>query len=246
MDKLQKILQERPNFHQGETEISRAFDPSESLLPSNVTSKLVANQPVCYGIGQDVLEFIAAAVQAGEKTLETGAGCSTLVFALRGARHIAVTPSGSEIKRISEYAVQEGVPLDQVQFAQESSHEFLPRCQVEGLDLVLLDGKHAFPWPMVDWFFTADRLRKGGLMIIDDAGMRSVAILAEFMRGDPGWDLVRDFGGKTLVFRKTRDSALDVAWHMQPFNIRPTDSSGSRPSLFRRAIWRLKRMIKGK
>ncbi len=71
---------------------------------------------------------------------------------------------------------------------------------------------------MVDWFFTADRLRKGGLMIIDDVQIRSVDVIAEFMRLDPEWRLMRDFSGKTMAFLKTRDSIRDVAWHMQPFS----------------------------
>jgi hypothetical protein len=61
----------------------------------------------------------------------------------------------------------------------------LPRCQLANLDLILLDGKHAFPWPVVDWFYTADRLKQGGLMIIDDAQMRSVGVLRDFMAADP-------------------------------------------------------------
>ena len=100
----------------------------------------------------------------------------------------------------------------------------MPRCQLADLDLILLDGKHAFPWPMVDWFYTADRLKQGGLMIIDDAQMRSVGVLRDFMVADPAWNLVRDFAGKTVVFQKMRPYVHDVAWHMQPWNV----ASGSR------------------
>jgi hypothetical protein len=104
----------------------------------------------------------------------------------------------------------------------------------------LLDGKHAFPWPMVDWFYTAEKLRLGGIMLIDDVAMKSVSILADFMRVDPGWELLRDFSGKTLAFRKTRRSTHDVAWHMQPWT---TIAPGSWPNLMRRINRFLKRKL---
>ena len=53
-------------------------------------------------------------------------------------------------------------------------------------------------------------------MIIDDTQMYSVELLCEFMFSDPHWEKVHVFG-RTTVFKKTSDSALDVAWHMQPF-----------------------------
>jgi hypothetical protein len=107
---------------------------------------------------------------------------------------------------------------------------------------VLLDGKHAFPWPAVDWFFTADRLKQGGLMLLDDVQMRSVALIGEFMMADPGWKLVNDFG-KTLVFRKVRDKVLDVAWHMQPWTV--SSSASLSPSLYRRVRRRIGRLLRG-
>lgn len=218
MGKLQQIIRERPNFHRGETEIDRPLDPSESLLSPEHAARLASGELACYGIEPEVLSFIADNVGEGSRTLETGAGCSTLVFAIRGCDHIAVTPSRSEITLITHYAAQHEICCDMVHFVQESSDRYLARVEIEGLDLVLLDGKHAFPWPIVDWFFAADRLRKGGVMIIDDVQIRSVSILADFMRLEPGWKVMREFSGKTIAFLKTRDSIRNVAWHMQPFS----------------------------
>lgn len=243
MDKLRQIIEERPDFHRRETEIDRSFDPSESLLPHEDALKLTSGGLTCYGIGPDVLSYIADAVGESSRTLETGAGCSTLVFAVRKSEHIAVTPSQSEITLITQYASEHGISLEKVRFVRESSDRFLPRCEAAGLDLVLLDGKHAFPWPIVDWFYTAERLRPGGVMVIDDAQMRSVAILAEFMRVDPGWQLLRDFAGRTLAFRKVRDSIQDVAWHMQPFVVAPPAGAAPRPNLLRRLARGVRRRL---
>jgi predicted O-methyltransferase YrrM len=216
---LERVISTRPKFHASETEIQRSFGPGESFLPEAQARELGSSGLTCYGIGEDVLRFLAETVGEGQRTLETGAGCSTLVLALCKARHTAVTPSESEIRRIREYADANGISLADVNFVPEPSERYLPRGDASELDLVLLDGKHAFPWPMLDWFFTADRLKKGGLMLLDDAQMRSVSVLAEFMRADPGWEFVRSFEGKTLAFRKARDKVLDVAWHMQPWTV---------------------------
>jgi hypothetical protein len=240
MDLLERVISARPKFHGGETEVQRAFDPGESLLPEAQARTLASSELTCYGIGEDVMRFIAENVKEGHRTLETGAGGSTLVFAIRKARHTAVTPSEAEIRLIREYAASNGIDLAHVKFVPEPSERYLPRCDESDLDLVLLDGKHAFPWPMVDWFFTADRLKRDGLMLLDDAQMRSVAVLAEFMSADPGWQFVRAFGGKTLAFKKIREKVLDVAWHMQPWTVsRPTPP----PSLLRRIGRRIGRSL---
>lgn len=219
MISLENLISARPKFHTGETEVRRPFQPNESLLPQSIAQKLSESEAACYGIDEDVLRFLAETVDENSKTLETGAGCSTLVFAICKAKHTAITPSETEIRNILEYAGDNDIEMKNVRFIPEPSEQYLPRCDETGFDLVLLDGKHAFPWPIVDWFFTADRLNRGGWMLIDDAQMRSVALLGEFMLADPGWELIRDFSGKTLVFKKVRDNVLDVAWHMQPWTV---------------------------
>jgi hypothetical protein len=220
-----------------------AFEPSESFLPEAEALKLATPGLACYAIGEDVLRFIADSIGERSRTLETGAGCSTLVFAIRKAQHTAITPSETEIRLIREFANDNGVVLAGVRFVPEPSEFYLPRCDESNLDLVLLDGKHAFPWPMVDWFFTADRLKRGGLMLLDDAQMRSVAVLAEFMTADPGWQFVRSFSGKTLAFRKVGDKVLDVAWHMQPWTVNlPFNES---PGILRRVRGRISRILRG-
>lgn len=219
MDKLEIIINERPMFHKGETEIKRSFDETESLLSAKEIKRLNDTSLTCYGIGNEVLRFIASNIKKDSKTLETGAGCSTLVFAHCGCNHIAITPSASEIGLIKAYAREREISMDKVTFVQESSDYFLPRNEEGGFDMVLLDGKHAFPWPMLDWFYTADKLKENGLMIIDDAEMKSVSVLVDFMNADTRWQQVVDFSGKTIIFKKKAAFVHDVAWHMQKYTV---------------------------
>lgn len=212
-----RVLDEQPKFHRGETEIQRSFSPEETHLSSqhHVERLAKGDVPACYGIGRDLAEFIFESVERGCKTLETGIGISTLMFALKETRHIAITPVKSEVLRVQEYARDVGISTTSVDFVIDDSARFLPQCEVVGLDLVLLDGKHAFPWPVIDWFYTADRLRKGGFMVTDDVQLWSVAILAQFMSEDSRWELHSSFG-RALVFQKVGEHIHDVAWHMQP------------------------------
>lgn len=218
MNTLQLLLKERPAFHKGETEITRTIDNDESFLSSKTIKDLNNNQRRCYGVDKDVLGFLSKEVKSGFKTLETGAGCSTLIFAAAGANHLAVTPSAEEAKLIREYALAHAIPFNTVQFANESSDIFLPALKENGFDLILLDGKHAFPWPVIDWFYTADKLKQGGLMVIDDVQMRPVAMLIEFLDTDTHWMRAEQISDNTIAYSKISNNIHDVAWHMQAYS----------------------------
>src|SRR5262249_57478494 len=84
--------------------------------------------PTCYAVHRTVAEFIFEHAQPGSATLEIGLGVSTLVFALRGTRHVSITPFATEIDEIRKYAGNLGIPLAGVDFVAESSDVYLPRC----------------------------------------------------------------------------------------------------------------------
>jgi len=85
--------------------------------------------------------------------------------------------------------------------------------------VVFIDGMHAFPWPMLDWYYTADRLKVGGLMMLDDTQMQSVAVLSEFLKADhPRWKFLISID-HTDIFEKLSSPVHDVAWHEQPWTV---------------------------
>lgn len=243
MNLINVILNEQPNFHKSETEISRSFRVDESLLPREQGEKLAEQQLTCYGVGIDVIRFIEHSIGSSSCTLETGAGISTLVFAIQGTKHIAITPNKSETKLIRDYAQTKQIDMSNVQFVVETSDQYLPQADIWDLDLVLLDGKHAFPWPILDWFYTADRLKQGGIMILDDAQMKSVGILVDFIRTDPRWSLIQSFRNKTFAFRKEQPIVHDVAWHMQPYNFGEKISSSNISSIAKRIVAKFKKVF---
>ena len=214
---IEAIFRERPAFHAGETEVGRKITTAESMLPSESVQSLADGKADCYGIDADVGRFIAAHVNGTSHSLETGAGLSTLVFALQGSNHVSVTPNGQETEAIRRYAVTKDIKMDSVRFVIEPSDQYLPTAKLPALDFVFIDGKHAFPWPVIDWFYTVDRMKQNGVILIDDVHMISGKMLVDFMAVDPRWQRLADFNQKTCAFKKMTPLVHDVAWHMQPY-----------------------------
>src|SRR2546423_218363 len=84
-------------------------------------------RPVAWSVGIDVLAFLAEHVTPKSRTLETGAGVSTVAFAALGATHTSVVPSAEVVGRIREYCTGRGVPLAHTTFVIDRSENYLPR-----------------------------------------------------------------------------------------------------------------------
>ncbi len=150
--------------------------------------------------------------------------------------HRCITPNQSEVDAIRSYADSQAIDLGRTRFLVDSSDRCLPREQLPALDLVLIDGKHAFPWPTIDWFYSSESLKPGGIMGVDDANIPSVGWLCQFMREDPRWSLLKQFDEITFFFRKESEDPSEVAWHMQPWVTRRY-----RPrTVVKRLVWQLR------
>ena len=146
-------------------------------------------------------------------TLETGSGASTVIFAGRGASHTAVSPVPDEHERLLRYGAEHGIAMDKVRFIAESSHTaLLSTWTPEPLDLVLVDGAHSFPFPTLDWMYTAPHLKVGGRMLVDDAYQPAVNTLARYMRANAAGELETVPGHRTPVFRKLQEVPLSFDW----------------------------------
>src|SRR5579872_886951 len=133
--KLRELLDDPPRVH-----------PSEGQL-------------IAWGLQRPILEFLDAFVGEESKTLETGAGMSTILFALKGATHTCITPFPEEVDRIRNYCTQHRISLQKVDFRVDLSATVLPDLGSVELDVALIDGCHGFPTPFMDWYFTAAKLK---------------------------------------------------------------------------------------
>jgi Methyltransferase domain len=159
-------------------------------------------------------EFLDANVGTGSVTLETGAGLSTLVILRKQPRqHTAVMPDPDEAAAVLEIAEQHGMNTRGLRVVVARSQDYVPTADLPALDLVLLGGDHAFPVPFVEWYYTAERLVVGGLMIVDDIRSATRATLADFMRADRRWrEVVRDNAGQFAVYQKRAHSPAPQEW----------------------------------
>lgn len=159
-------------------------------------------QLIAWGLQRPIIDFIDATVTEGSKTLETGAGLSTILFALKGASHTCITPFQEEVDRIRDYCTQRGLSLQNVNFRVDLSTNVLPALGPVELDLALIDGCHGFPTPFMDWYFTAAQLKLGGILIVDDVQLWTGRVLRDFLVLEPEWKLIEPFSDRTAVFLK--------------------------------------------
>lgn len=165
-----------------------------------------------------VLRFLHERIRPGMRTLETGAGQTTVAIALAGARHVCVTPSRREAERIEAYLASVGL-AGAVTFLVGSSDGILPQSGVipGSLDLVFIDGAHRFPFPILDWHFAEARLRVGGLLGIDDTWIPSVRCLLDFLRGEVDWSVEQELES-TVFVQKRREAGRGRDWMDQLYN----------------------------
>jgi len=157
-----------------------------------------------WGLAWAALEWLETNVSDGMATLETGAGASTIVFASRGAEHVAVTPDPEEEERIRRACRERAIDDSRLAFHIGRSQEVLPALPERALDLVLVDGAHGFPYPVLDWWHLAPRLREGGRMLLDDAYLPGVTAVVDYVRSSDAWELEAPVSFRTALIHKLR------------------------------------------
>jgi predicted O-methyltransferase YrrM len=165
-----------------------------------------------WGLAWDALAWLEREVRPGMATLETGSGASTLVLAAAGAEHESVTPADDEEERFRAECARRGIDGSRVTFRIGLSHEVLPRLEQRPLDLVLIDGAHGFPYPVLDWWLTAPRVKIGGRVLIDDAYMPPVRALVDGLRAQPQWAVEDAASFRTAVVRKVAEGLPSFDW----------------------------------
>jgi Methyltransferase domain len=188
-----KLLVERPSFH-GRPSVVRNWQ-----------------------LADDVLQWLDVNIRRGQRTLETGCGYSTILFALKGAQHTVISPMIEEHERIRQWCEANEIDVSSLDFVLGRSEDVLPALGPAPLDLVLIDGWHAFPAPFLDWFFTAKRLAVNGYVIVDDTQLKAVRILRDFLEMERGrWELVARFE-RTDIFQKVSHNVFVGEWYTQPY-----------------------------
>jgi precorrin-6B methylase 2 len=184
-----------------------------------VTESLRAAPPRLHGAGDEfwglawpALAWLERTLEPGMTTFETGAGSSTIVFAAAGVDHVAVTVDQAEEARIRRECARRGIDTGRLTFLIGPSQDVLARRPLPRLDLVLVDGAHGFPYPILDWWHLAPYLRVGGLLVLDDCYMPPVRAVVDHLRSLPEWELAHAPGRRTVVARKLGDELPPYEW----------------------------------
>lgn len=111
---------------------------------------------------------------------------------------------------------------DAVAFVEGETRESVPGYSFStSLDLVLLDGPHAYPLPQLEYAYLFPQIRAGGWLVIDDIQIPSVHELFRFLTRESSV-VLEDVVVRTAFFRKM--SAPDKGpdgWETQGINRRP-------------------------
>ena len=165
------------------------------------------------------LRWIHETVGAGDATIETGVGASTVVFASCGARHTAISPDPTEHQRVRDYCERIGIDHSQVSFMAGLSDDVLPATLTRDrtLDAAFIDGAHSFPFPEVDWYYITRSMKVGGKLLLDDVPIPAVTPVFRHMRLEPNWRLDGIFDNRSAAFTLLAPPAPE-SWADQPFN----------------------------
>lgn len=193
--------------------------------------------PGVWSTDESCYRFIARIAQPGMRTLETGSGISTALFAAIGTDHRCITPAEVEADHLRDYFTAQGISGARIRFELASSHVALPALE-DTLDFVFIDGAHGFPAPIIDWFYAGSLLRRDGILVIDDVSLPGVQVLLGFLARDPRWEQLEHTGKWAAYRRHSEGSLLEGQWDQLFY-----DGSGQTPSLPRRVVRRLRRAL---
>jgi hypothetical protein len=165
------------------------------------------------------LEAIRRFARNGERTIETGVGASTVVFAAAGTYHTAISPAAAEHERVLGYCQKLGIDVSRITFIEGLSDDVLPSLldRERKLDMAFIDGAHSFPFPELDWYYITRSLKIDGRMLLDDIPIPAVAQVFRHMSLEPNWRLDGIFDDRSAAFTLVAPPEPED-WPQQPFN----------------------------
>jgi hypothetical protein len=200
------------------------MDQSERLA---AVERLIADPPQIYlfaGSGQtpapggvwltdrECYEFLASSCLPSARTLETDVGLSTVLFALLSTSHTCVAPFQAEVDECIAYLDSREILRDRLTFHVGWSEDVLPRLEPTPLDLVFIDGGHAFPFPIIDWYYAGARLVTNGILVVDDGQLPAVSeAFLQFLDRDRLWALIQSTH-KWCPYRRLTHGQMKESW----------------------------------
>jgi hypothetical protein len=210
-----------------------------SLVIREITS--LPNTQGAGPLSAPILELIAklALERDVRVSVETGAGVSTLLLSHLSARHI-VFSVGAE-GRLDPVRRSPLLRSEVVEFVEGPTQSTLCKHDFDApVQLVLLDGPHAYPFPELEYYCLYPHLEAGGLLIVDNIEIPTVYNLFRFLREEAMFRL-HSVVNHAAFFVRTEAPTFHPfgdGWEQQAYNRRryplDLDRDGNvRPALVR-------------
>ena len=153
-----------------------------------------------------------------QSSAKTGCGGSTIVLSQASRRHTAFAIE-DENRTITGLRQQSDLRSENVTFVEGETRDTVPGHRFESeLDLVLLDGPHAYPLPQLEFAYLFPRLRLGGWLVMDDIQIPSVYELFHFLERESAVAL-EEVVLRTAFFRRVGQAEHSPdGWPMQAMN----------------------------
>src|ERR1017187_197814 len=193
---------------------------------NEIRARILEVQPNLHGAGTVSADALGAMVKHASNRIirhsaETGCGATTLMLSHLSQHHtvFALDIGGSVANVRRSPLLRKGA----VSFIEGPSQRTLPQHHfAEKLQLALIDGPHAYPFPDLKYYFLYPHLDSGALLILDDIQIRSIHNLFEFLRSDSMFRL-EEVVRSTAFFTRTEAPTFDPigdGWQEQGYNAR--------------------------
>jgi hypothetical protein len=193
---------------------------------NKVLQQLLEVQATLHGAGSVSADALSAIAAHASKRLirnsaETGCGATTLLLSHLSESHkVFALDIGNSVSSVRRSAM---LRPEAVTFIEGPTQRTLPEHHFSGkLQLALIDGPHAYPFPDLEYYFLYPHLDTGALLILDDIQIRSIHNLFEFLRSDSMFRL-EEVVRATAFFTRTGAPAFDPmgdGWQEQGYNAR--------------------------
>jgi Methyltransferase domain len=170
-------------------------------------------------LGQVMIDEIDK-LDEGPRSIETGAGNSTLLFLILGCSSVtAIAPDENLGRRIHSEAADRNLDDSVLRFINDRSERALPRLALnekDGCEIGFIDGNHGWPSVFVDFCYLNMMLAQDGVLFLDDVHVYACAQLMLLLREQPEFELV-SLVGKMATFRKRTTAQFLPDWRGEPF-----------------------------
>jgi hypothetical protein len=159
-------------------------------------------------------------------TAETGSGASTLLLSHLSDHHTVFAMDGGtgSVRAVaSSPLLRPGI----VTFVEGPTQLTLPAYEFrQRLQLALIDGPHAYPFPDLEYYYFYPRLETDALLVLDDIHIPTITNLFDVLRADEMF-AVEEVVETTAFFRRTAAPTFpptEDGWWRQGYNKRAFDT----------------------